>query len=1120
MIVEQIHTLFSNSEPMQTVFKALGEAPVVRIAGTNAPSRAIIAGQIAQQTPLLLCVLPAMDEANQFYADLLELYPQQESALFPFHDKQAWSELGPSPDNIGRKLQALKGLLSGTTRVLVTSMPALLEKVTAPDLLRRSLLYLRVGDEAPFDDLIENLVTLGYVREQRVEQPGEMSVRGGLVDIFLYEEMNPCRIEFFGDTIESIRDFHVETQRSLCHRDELAILPPGAAGLYGQALEHPLNSLSLNSTVLAYLPAAAVLFINDAGLVQATLEDVEKGLQVRSQMFMEDYHLSGAPFHVRFYESPIKVMEQLGSFKQVQCTGLLQEQSVIPFNIQACGHFAGNLALLKSELNRALALAQRAGVPPFIRIFCDSEGQTRQLQELLTQENFSEQIQAITLNLSEGFLWADQHVSCYTSRELYSRLRPSRGDRISKRQISLNELSALKEGDVVVHVDYGVGIYRGLHNINAYGRQRECIKIEYQEGDNLYVPLEKMDRVQKYSSRDVDGPVLSKLGGKEWERLKSKTKQRVKEIAAQLIKLYALRKLKEGHAFAKDHIWQKELEASFAYEETEDQLAAVQDIKKDMEKPAPMDRLVCGDVGFGKTEVAVRAAFKALNEGKQVAVLVPTTVLAQQHFMTFSERLQPYPVRIEMLNRFRKPAMQKEIVSRLKAGGVDLIIGTHRLLSADVAFKDLGLLVVDEEHKFGVLHKEKLKMLKATVDTLTLSATPIPRTMHLALMGARDMSIINTPPMNRRPIKTEVSRFDKEFIREVILKEVDRGGQVFFVHNRVQTIHGMASLLRELVPEVRFYVAHGQMEGEELEKIMMDFSEGKIQCLVCTMIIESGIDVPNANTLIVNRADRFGLAQLYQLRGRVGRSEQQAYAYLLIPALRKLNRNAIKRLQTIQDFTHLGSGYKIAMRDMEIRGMGNIFGAEQSGYINALGYELYAKIIEEAIRELRNDMNLSPLDLKAESDKPTIESRVEMPTDVFLPPDFVEAASDRVDIYKRLIEAKNDGDIEDLRNEVIDRFGPMPSPANDLFDFVLIKLYARKSLVEELQFKRGQFTGKFHTPSLPDKEHFAAWVHKILEKASCEFDLKQEKEALYFVVNTAKQHNPIETAKKFLQSIA
>ncbi len=1119
MIVDQLYTLFANSRPVRELQRRLDEEREITLAGTTVASRALIVPQLSNRSSAILCVTETADAAMQLYQDLLEITTPSTVFLFPAHGKQTWAELGPLAESVGRRLLTLKALLNSEANVVVTDLAALLEKVADPVTMRRAQLYLRQGDELPFEDLIENLVLMGYVRELRVEQPGEMSVRGGLIDIFLFEEANPCRIEFFGDTIESIREFDVETQRSTHHREALAILPPHGNGLYGPVIDHPLDNIVLNSTLLNYLPEDAIVMLQEPALAPTILADVEEDLQVRCHSFIEDLHLHDLISYDQLYEPAERILDKTKAFRRLLLSSFSQSEEVIDFQIQSCSHFAGNLKILKNELEHYAITAKRNGETPLLYVLCDSDGQTQRMADLFSQESFPEETRTVTLNLSEGFVWPEYYASFYTSREVYSRLRSAKGDRISKRKVSLNELIALKDGDVIVHVDYGVGIFRGLHTIEAYGKKRECIKIEYQEGDNLYVPLEKMDRVQKYSSGEGYAPSLSKLGGKEWEKLKSKTKSRVKEVAGQLIKLYALRKLKSGFAYAADTMWQRELEASFLYEETDDQLAAVKEIKLDMEKSTPMDRLICGDVGFGKTELAVRAAFKAIAANKQVAVLVPTTVLAQQHFMTFSERLQSYPVRIELLNRFRKPTIQKEIVKRLAAGQVDLVIGTHRLLSGDVQFHDLGLLVVDEEHKFGVLHKEKLKLLKANVDTLTLSATPIPRTMHMALMGARDMSVINTPPANRRPIKTEVCRFDKEHIREVILKEVERKGQVFFVHNRVQTIYGMTAMLRELVPEVTFTTAHGQMEGEELEKIMMEFSLGKIQCLVSTMIIESGIDVPNANTLIVNRADRLGLAQLYQLRGRVGRSDQQAYAYFLIPSLRKLNRNAIKRLQTIQEYTHLGSGYKIAMRDMEIRGMGNIFGAEQSGYINALGYELYAKIIEEAIRELRQEMNLEPRTAVMDMGE-KFDSRVEMPVDAFLPATFVPAASDRVDIYKRLIDATDDKQVEELRNEVIDRFGPMPVPANDLFDFILIKLFAHAALVEELQFRNGRFTGKFHSGSLPKKEQFPSWVHKMIEKASCEFDLKQEKDSLYFTINTSKKHNPIETVKKFLQSIA
>jgi transcription-repair coupling factor (superfamily II helicase) len=558
-------------------------------------------------------------------------------------------------------------------------------------------------------------------------------------------------------------------------------------------------------------------------------------------------------------------------------------------------------------------------------------------------------------------------------------------------------------GDFVVHVDHGIGVYQGLQKLTTGGYERECLVIQYQDQDKLFVPLEKMDRVQKYSSRDGMAPRVHKLGAPDWDRLKKRTKNRIKDIARDLIKLYAARKAQKGLAFPPDSFWQKELEASFIYEDTPDQARAVEEVKHDMENENPMDRLVCGDVGYGKTEVAIRAAFKAVQSSKQVAVLVPTTILAQQHYNTFRERLRKYPVQVEALSRFRSAAEQKKIVEKLKTGEVDIAIGTHRLLSHDVAFKDLGLLIVDEEQRFGVRHKERLKQLCVNVDVLTLSATPIPRTLHMSLLGVRDMSNINTPPKDRLPVHTEIVQFDRDLIRQVILREVHRGGQVFFVHNRVGSIYRMADLLQRVIPEVEFGVAHGQMKEHELEKAIVDFMERKIHVLVETMIIESGIDMPNVNTMIINRADRFGLAQLYQLRGRVGRSHHKAYCYLVIPPIRNLTTEAIKRLETIEQFTELGSGFQIAMRDLEIRGAGNMLGAEQSGFIDSLGFDLYCKILEDAVQEAR--LEELPQEAVAALPEKKDECRVELEGDAYLPDDYVEMPASAA-IYRRLAEAK------------------------------------------------------------------------------------------------------------------
>jgi len=856
-----------------------------------------------------------------------------------------------------------------------------------------------------------------------------------------------------------------------------------------------------------------VCFI-DYSTVHAEIMDFMQEMTFRLEGFAKEHKIEELPYNMFYmgYKTILKTLQQMPG-----CEFTLLNDSFayrVNMGLEPTVGFYGKFALFKDEIVRIIA-AHPTGKPQFYYC-CDSSGQENRIKELLVQEKFPEIVKTSLLNISEGFLWPEKAIYLYTNRELFSREKYPKPGVIEKRQVALRDLAAIQFGDYIVHQDHGIGIYRGLKKINAYGKERECLLIEYKDNDLLYVPLEKMDLVQKYSGRDGVVPQISKLGTTAWEKLKEKTREDIKQVAEKLIKLYATRKIRKGYAFSEDSIWQKELEASFEYEETGDQLQAIESIKHDMEKPRPMDRLVCGDVGFGKTEVAIRAAFKAINDGKQVAVLVPTTILAQQHYLTFKSRLKQFPVTVDMLSRFKTPAQQKELVKKLGEGKLDLIIGTHRLLSKDIIFNDLGLLVVDEEHRFGVLHKEKIKLLKATVDTLSLSATPIPRTMHMALMGAKDMSIINTPPHNRMPIKTEVARFDNDLIREIIMREVNRNGQVFFVHNRVQSIYGIAHHVREIVPEIKIAVAHGQMKAHELEDVMQDFATGKIQCLVCTMIIESGIDMPNANTLIINRADKFGLAQLYQLRGRVGRSDHQAYAYLLVPPLRKLSRTAIKRLQTIQEMSALGSGYKVAMRDLEIRGTGNVFGAQQSGFVDALGYDLYTKIINEAISELKAELNIE------KTEKPAVkkfEPQIDIQVDAFLPDKYIRNASERVDIYRRLIEAGTIEKIQDLQKELIDRFGALPEQAEILFDYVQVKVLAEKALVARLSVSNSKIVGQFAGDYIPRGEQFKAWFGKMVHNAREKFELKQQDKLLFFEFKTRHTEKPLVTAKYFLQSI-
>ncbi len=1116
MIKEQILSLFSDSEQVSEILKDLDKSVPVSVTGAPFSSRAFVVSSIFKKNlKNVLVVFPADKEAKLFFEDVSTIINRANVEFFPQYNRQLWSELGPVSSLVGSRILTLKALQEQQPKIIIAPVGALLEKVSHPQELTKKIIHIRSGSQYKFKDLTANLVNNGYVREERVDRPGEMSVRGGLIDIFMYEDVHPYRIEFFGDGVESIRKFDIETQRSIKKCPGLDIFPLGAGGLSGPFDDQPLDEIKLGSTLLDYLPTDSVLCFNDYQTIEKEIEDYQNDITFRLESFVNEHKIDSLPYSIFYsgFKALLKQTEQFTRFEFMILNSTFSKR--IDLGIVPSPGFNGKFNLFKNEittLNNSSTIKKN----PQIYFCCDTATQENRIKDLLAEEKFPEIVKTILLNISEGFQWPAKGLYLYTNKELYSREKRSRPDWIEKRKVALHNLATIQIGDYVVHNDYGIGIFRGLKKISAYKKELECLILEYQDNDILYVPLEKMDLVQKYSGRDGTVPHLSKLGTKAWEKLKSRTKENIKEIAIQLIKLYATRKMRKGIAFSEDSIWQKELEASFEFEETIDQISAINSIKEDMESSRPMDRLVCGDVGFGKTEVAVRVAFKAVNDGKQVAVLVPTTILAQQHFMTFHGRLKQFPVNIEILSRFRTPAQQKDIIKRLASGEIDLLIGTHRILSKDIKFNDLGLLIVDEEHRFGVLHKERIKLLKTTVDTLSLSATPIPRTMHMALMGAKDMSIINTPPHNRLPIKTEVSRFDRDFIREIILKEIARNGQVFFVHNRVQSIYGIANLLREIVPEVTIAVAHGQMKAHTLENVMQKFSQQKIQCLVCTMIIESGIDLPNVNTLIINRADKFGLAQLYQLRGRVGRSDLQAYAYLLIPPLRKLTRTAIKRLQTIQEMSLLGSGYKIAMRDLEIRGTGNIFGPQQSGFVDALGYDLYTKIINEAVKELKKEMKTGPVE-KEETIK--IESKIDVKVDAYLPDEYITNPSERVDIYRRLIEAKSIDQVLDLKNELLDRFGPLPERAQILIDYVQLKLLAQKALVSKLTLTDTKIIGQFAHEIIPAGEQFKAWFGKIVQSATEKFELKQQDKELFFEIKLKQSQEQISTAKNFLQSI-
>ncbi|GAB4342756.1 MAG: transcription-repair coupling factor [Calditrichia bacterium] len=986
----------------------------------------------------LMAIVPDAEKAEKITDDLQSLMPAERAVYFPQAELVPYDTGQFAPMLHSNRLKALVSLLEQPASVIVTTPTALLQKVYSPTQIANQISHLKVGDQMDRDFLIEWLVTCGFERMPAIEEIGQFSARGGIVDVFSYEAEGPVRIEFFDDEIESIREFEVLNQLSTKHLQKTRIVGN-------------LTESAKNATLFDYLSPGAVIFWDDIELSKKQISDWLENAHNKQAAAPEE-----RPPVEQLYLTDDDIRKKAAPYRQL-IHGQFQKQKTEPidFGAEPPHRFNGNIKLLVKHLEKYLGRAQKQ--PAKIYIAFEQKRRRENLEEMIIGElGYLPPVKFVEADIHHGFALPKHNIQILTEHEIFQRIKTRRNRRKLKVSGSLiRHLKSLKYGDYVVHVDYGIGKYLGTERIEVAGIQKDVIKLEYDEGDVLYVNLDKLNHVQKYVSEEGFTPPLTRLGSPEWEKTKIKTKKAAEIIAKDLVKLYAQRMSAQGFAFSEDTIWQKELEASFNYTDTPDQARATREVKRDMENPRPMDRLVCGDVGYGKTEIAVRAAFKAVMEGKQVAVLVPTTILAQQHFRTFKQRMQNFPVNVEVLSRFRTRAQQNEVVRRLKAGDVDIIIGTHRLLSQDVEFKDLGLLIVDEEQQFGVKHKEKLRQIRVNVDTLTLTATPIPRTLQLALMGARDLSNIDTPPRNRHPIITEICHWDEEIIYRAITFEMERGGQIFFVHNRVQTIDGVASVLRKIVPQAKIAVAHGQMKEKELEKVMRDFYEKKYDLLLATMIIENGLDIPNCNTIIINRADRFGLAQLYQLRGRVGRSERQAYAYLIIPPHDRLNEIAIKRLYAIEEFADLGSGLKIAMRDLEIRGAGNLLGHQQSGYINAVGYDLYQKILQDTVDELRSE---SLPELALEKRRPKVDASVDVDVETYIPDEYIGAGNEKVMIYHRLLNLESLSAIDTLVSELKDRFGRLPHPTQALIEMVKIKKLASERLIKHVKIHRHQLT--------------------------------------------------------------
>jgi transcription-repair coupling factor (superfamily II helicase) len=1023
-------------------------ASVRSVSGPSAAAKALLVAAAAHERPqgVVLYVVPSDADIDQtamdvgfFFASLEGLSTAAvDRAILPFpsHEVDPYRGLAPHVGVTSARARALHGLASGGARIVISSAAALLPRVSAPPRLRNVSIDLRPGQEIAPTDLAALLVDAGFSREDPADQHGEFAVRGGILDIFPAGETHPVRLEFVGDTIESLRTYDPATQRSVAPIDQLTVVP--LRDVLGD--ERP-------ATLFDFIALA-----HDARIIVSERDEVEASATTLLEQLHRSYEdavrkaderAGPPPSPQQLFADWNDVAGKLAQGSRVAELGLDDEGTAGRVRCQPAVGFHGRIADWVAEIRRLRDAGET------ILFVAATAGRAERTIELLKEydvlaapvERAEDARYAAVLvalgGLSRGFRLPDAGLQIYAETDIFEEERRAAERRRSATKAFLSDLRDLKVNDHVVHIDHGIGVFVGLKKIGVGDSEQEFIELHYAGDDKLFVPVERLDLVQKYTG--ATKPPVDRLGGTSWERAKTKVKKAMRDMAEELLRLYAARKAVPGHAFSADSHWQLEFEGAFEYELTPDQKSAVADIKQDMESPTPMDRLLCGDVGYGKTEVAMRAAFKAVMDGKQVALLAPTTVLTFQHEKTLKDRFAGFPVRIDLVSRFRTKAEQQEVIADLAAGKVDIIVGTHRLLSKDVEFRDLGLLVVDEEQRFGVAHKEKIKQLRKKVDVLTMSATPIPRTLNMSLVGIRDMSIIETPPKDRLSIQTNVVKFDAQVIGRAIRGELARGGQVYVVHNRVESIFSIGSLIQRLVPEARVVVGHGQMSEDVLERAMLDFMARKFDVLLATTIVENGLDIPNANTIIINRADKYGLSQLYQLRGRVGRSDRPAYAYLLIPPDDNLSPVAKKRLAAIKEFSDLGSGFRVAALDLEIRGAGNLLGGEQSGHIETLGFEMYMKLLEQTVRELKGE--------EIEND---VRATVNLGVDLRIDESYVQDMNQRLMLYRKVAAARKEEDIDRVLEEAADRYGPVPDSVLNLADYGRIRVMADRLDVDAI----------------------------------------------------------------------